>query len=249
MPSCVGSIEQRDAALRRLHRRTQGRQKIVQLQHRAAGRQAHHVAALIDFPAFAGTGQHDVFFLGIDEHVANPLQAAEIFDFVGQRLIDSSRTRQSPLRGRGAKSSASRRAPSVPPGVLPIAADRSLANSPKASSLRVVQQAVGVDRHAAHRPLDAGVDDLGVKISAWMSTRKRHSAEAMRKQPNRIRNENKVDITKALTVIGVMVGGSLDCYVGDASTKCSQPSLMARTIDKLRQFYTLFSRYSLIPTC
>ena len=45
------------------------------------------VALGVDLPAFARSDQHDVLLLGIDEHVADALQAGKVFYGVGQRLV------------------------------------------------------------------------------------------------------------------------------------------------------------------
>ena len=61
-------------------------EQVVQQHHRLAGGDAHKIAPRVDPPAFAETGEHDVFLLGVDEHIANVLQAGQEDDLFGQRL-------------------------------------------------------------------------------------------------------------------------------------------------------------------
>ena len=61
--------------------------QVVQQHDRPAGGDADDVAAAgFDFPAFAGPDQHDVFLFGIDQHVADALQAAEELHVLRQGL-------------------------------------------------------------------------------------------------------------------------------------------------------------------
>ena len=75
-----------DAALGRLPRRAQGHQQIVQQHHRPAGGDADQLPRASTFQPSAGPDQHDVVLLGIDQHVADLLQAAEEADLLGQGL-------------------------------------------------------------------------------------------------------------------------------------------------------------------
>ena len=75
-----------DARLGRSRGGPQRGEQVVQEQHGLAGGDADNIAARVDPPAFAETDEHDVFLLGIDEHIANVLQAGQEDNLFGQRL-------------------------------------------------------------------------------------------------------------------------------------------------------------------
>ena len=75
-----------DARLQRLRGGAQGHQQVVQEHHRPAGGHPHEIAAAVDRPAFARSGQHDVVLIGVDEHVVDVLQAGQVLHGVGERF-------------------------------------------------------------------------------------------------------------------------------------------------------------------
>ena len=78
-------------------------EQVVQEQHGLAGGDADDIAAGVDPPAFAKTDKHDVFLFGVDEHVANVLQAGQEDDLFGQRPCRTSATLRWLLPVRGAR--------------------------------------------------------------------------------------------------------------------------------------------------
>ena len=61
-------------------------EQVVQEQHGLAGGDADDIAARVDPPAFAKTDEHDVFLFGVDEYIANVLQAGQEDNLFGQGL-------------------------------------------------------------------------------------------------------------------------------------------------------------------
>ena len=75
-----------DARLGRSRGSPQRGEQVVQEQHGLAGGDADNIAARVDPPTFTKTHQHDVFLFGVDEHIANVLQAGQEDDLIGQGL-------------------------------------------------------------------------------------------------------------------------------------------------------------------
>ena len=122
-----------DAAVGRGTGRAKRHQQIVQQHHRPAGGNAHHASLGVHFPAFARPDQHDVFLLGIDEDVANVLQAGEILDRIGDGFVVRGALVQGGFQAGEAKSFASRRRRFRSPGIFSSDCRRSLLSTPRSS--------------------------------------------------------------------------------------------------------------------
>ena len=151
-----------DARLGRCRGSPQRREQVVQEQHGLAGGDADDIAVRVDPPAFAKTDEHDVFLLGVDEHIANVLQAGQEDDLFGQGLAGLQRLFngffQSAERDLAEREAAASRSA----GTFCIEAGPLGAELVQGIDAGIFDQSIGLDRDAADRLLVA-VADLGVK--------------------------------------------------------------------------------------
>ena len=188
MPASVGSIEQLMPASRRSCRRPQRREQVVEKQNGLAGRDANDVAAIIDSPPLAKAGENDVLLLGVDEDIANVLQAGQKDHFLGERL--------SRLQGvfngffQAAERDLAERSGRIEVGMGFLGQPRPLGPEPaKGIDAGIFDESIGLDRDAADRTLVAVVDRLGVRCGWRQHSHCRGAEKYGGKQAQLARNE------------------------------------------------------------
>ena len=109
----------------------------------------------VDPPAFTKTDEHDVFLFGVDEHIANVLQAGQEDNLIGQGLAGLQRLfngffqpAERDLAERGSGMEAGRDLLDQAGPLGPELAERIDAG--------IFDQSIGLDRDAADRLLEAG---------------------------------------------------------------------------------------------
>jgi hypothetical protein len=128
----------------------QGGDQIDQLQHRRSRVCPDNIAAIINRPAVRRSGNYDVVGIRISKYVLDALQAREVKDFRGQRLILACVSRQQCVKS--AQRNLAKRAPLGDiSGKTRHCAAPGITQRYKIPFLGVRHDPIGVNRHASNR--------------------------------------------------------------------------------------------------